>query len=45
MIWWEELMDLMDCLIKLIGSLTDEHKASYSIVFSDIEYRQNIAER
>ena len=28
-----------------IGSLTAEHKASYSLVFSDIKYRQNIAGR
>ena len=28
-----------------IGSLTTEHKASYSLVFSDIKYRQNIAGR
>ena len=29
----------------LIGSLTAEHKAIYSFVFSDIKYRQNIAKR
>ena len=29
----------------LIGSLTAEHKAIYSFVFSDIKYRQNIAGR
>ena len=28
-----------------IGSLTAEHKASYSLVFSDIKFRQNIARR
>ena len=28
-----------------IGSLSAEHKASYSLVFSDIEYRENIAGR
>jgi hypothetical protein len=28
-----------------IGSLTTEQKASYSLVFSDIKYRQNIAGR
>ena len=27
----------------LIGSLTAEHKASYSLVFSDIKQQQNIA--
>ena len=31
--------------IYAIGSLTAEHKASFSLVFSDINYRQNIAGR
>ena len=35
-----------NCLLNiLIGSLTAKHKASYSLVFSDIKYRQNIAGR